>query len=529
VSLAELSSSIIVRSEHQYNREERWRLSLRKHLYELHENKPHVVNGSSAQHSLTGGVITALRHRNVTPLVVEKLSPLVDKEPMDQNSFQLALREVLSEDELAKHQSMILQYSSSAMRCHPIEGTDRFDRYLGFLDMRPNSMRSPLAMALLAPPRRFVHDRDCFVITGEYGPLFGATGFPCSVYSMHDPDTGGARCGQASVIMALGALADRGAGFLGSYTLTYLAKAQKAAPFTPPPSNPDCLAREVVAEADPPRGFEIGGLKPEEMCDLLKNRNVSPSLIVVPSRGKRQRSDYLAFRLIEAYVRARFPVIMAVNCVKWWWWRPRDEPHAVIVIGVRGSSSNPGDNSLIVHDPGYIPFLERPVGECLLAAYAYDKKDSVWMVAVADHDISRHAFDCITSLDRAMAGRFYDEFSPESPEEHRGYRIDLVLRDDLIPHIFRSNEFPDGRARFAQLRREIESRLPRVRFWCISAVTAKGNRWVWLFDATGSPRTAEGWSAMIQLAPSRPVGVVTFANQSGTEPTNLAFSCEEPS
>src|SRR5258708_7722782 len=35
VTLAEPSSSIVVRSEHQYNKDERGRLALRKHVYEL--------------------------------------------------------------------------------------------------------------------------------------------------------------------------------------------------------------------------------------------------------------------------------------------------------------------------------------------------------------------------------------------------------------------------------------------------------------------------------------------------------------
>jgi len=73
----------------------------------------------------------------------------------------------------------------SPVRCHCITDDDRFGRYLGFVDVRMNTIEAPLAMGLLVPPRHIRHDSRARCIAGEYSPLSGQPVFqvlftPCT-------------------------------------------------------------------------------------------------------------------------------------------------------------------------------------------------------------------------------------------------------------------------------------------------------------------------------------------------------------
>src|SRR5262249_35083668 len=133
VTLSEPTSSIVARSEHQYNKREYLRLSLRKHLYK-------VAGGEGAVFG---------------------------------------------------------------MDCADVGESDRFATYLGFIDLRFHSIESPLALGILAPPKRLREDRSTNLVTGFYGPIFGGPGFECSVYSMQDPKSGGSYCAQICIFMIL--------------------------------------------------------------------------------------------------------------------------------------------------------------------------------------------------------------------------------------------------------------------------------------------------------------------------------------
>ncbi|HYW81434.1 MAG TPA: hypothetical protein VE890_17750, partial [Thermoguttaceae bacterium] len=54
VTLTECSSSLMIRSEHQYNWNDRQRLSLRKHIHELNSDQPFPV-------AITAGIRQAIR------------------------------------------------------------------------------------------------------------------------------------------------------------------------------------------------------------------------------------------------------------------------------------------------------------------------------------------------------------------------------------------------------------------------------------------------------------------------------------
>ncbi len=317
VTLSEPSSTIVVRAEHLYNREERFRMSLRKHFYELELSGQNGVSNSArwTDYHISGASLDALKgtfheaRRKQNRSLVAKFQPLVTQQNgggqtfKDDADFETALTAILPRDDIralyepslktglevgadgllrlpsAAIEAVVtgldgqvesdvdgliddlrkyvvpqrystegdfkravssylspvdewflieklIDHAASALNCRQIhdgELGDRFGRYLGFIDLRLNSPFAPLAMGLLALPRRCINSAAHRFVTGEYGRIFGGPGFPCTLYVMHDPETGGAHCAQSTVIMSLAALSDRGARLTGSFTLTYLA------------------------------------------------------------------------------------------------------------------------------------------------------------------------------------------------------------------------------------------------------------------------------------------------------------------
>jgi hypothetical protein len=285
-------------------------------------------------------------------------------------------------------------------RCTPLDAGDRLGEYIGFVDLRQFYDVSPLALGLLAVPRSMREDPAITVITGDYGPLFGAHSFQSTVYSMQDPDTTGAMCAQICAIMVLGMLADRGAEIKGSFTLTYLAALQRQQRQQSLSGGLPAMLKRVDEEAgtDALFSFPVGGMSPRELRDVLQACGASADLICLDASDVRRGS-----RLIEAYIYAKFPVILAVDA---WTWKPKHlrpsepetSPHAVTVVGLRRDACGGDLPSLIVHDPASQPFWERKVSECFEAAYAMDKLNKLIIVGTADSGITRHANDCIEGL-----------------------------------------------------------------------------------------------------------------------------------
>ena len=103
--------------------------------------------------------------------------------------------------------------------------------------------------------------------------------------------------------MLLAMLSDRGANVLGSYDLTYLGRP----PFNVPVGNQDC----VFYQKGRKRAFEVDGMTFEEIVHLLQQPEcvASVSGVRLPLEWTNVRR---CKRLIEAYVSARYPVIMLV-------------------------------------------------------------------------------------------------------------------------------------------------------------------------------------------------------------------------
>lgn len=415
VTLAEPSSSIVVRSEHQYTDDVRHRFSIRKHLYEL----------------LSG--------------------PLPGGDPLD-----------------------CLDLPSDAM----------FGDYLGFVDLRAKCNKSPIAFGLLVPPRRYRVDPQAQVITGVYGPLFGSHGFDASVYSMQDPDLSGARCAHACAIMALGMLSDRGGQILGSYTLTCLAKNPPLDPRTLDEAGRDlsCLR---MSEKNLRGVFHVGNLQVEETLKLLAQPEcgVSPFHVdLLPSDSPR-----IAKRLLEAYIAARFPVILAVHNRTWYApFNPKKPPadtgHAVVVIGIRQCARDGDAVSLIVHDPGFMPFLECQADHCFESAYAYyegqgaqRKKGHLHMIPVADTRVVQDAAACLKSL------RDDPRFQPYCNAGSSGsdFRIRL-LRAQEVSSLFPVRVALDARQ---ALVKRLHDWCGLERHWCIAGYAGNVLSVLWIFPA----------------------------------------------
>lgn len=388
--LSESSSSIVIRSEHQFHQREDLRFSLRKHFYEVLEWGP-----------------------------LNKESPAYQSPGADRTTCFTHLNE---------------QYV--------------LGQYLGFLDLRLHFHKSPIAMSLLAIPRRLQADPDAYCITGEYGMLFAGPIFPCSPFSMQDPKTGGAKCAQACMIMVSTILADRGAVIHGSYDLTYLAKGSQAPRVGN--SDPTCLAGQ---ECKPLRTFAPTGLNLEQMTEIFRKRCfVSPSLIKLPAgiplakyrRLKPWVAENIATRIIHAYLQARFPIILGVDAVTWAAGmvapkpklssaaRPSDLNHAVTIIGYRRSSKHRHRaDCLIVHDPASYPYLDCTIEECYDAAWALGKADMrrqgldatfgpdatfLAFLAVADERIRYHLWDCIQDFVQEKDGPINPVHSDGRPD-----------------------------------------------------------------------------------------------------------------
>jgi hypothetical protein len=582
VTLSEPSATIVVRAEHLYNREERSRLCLRKHFYELEsEGQTDATNGARwTDYRITTAGLSALRGnfeatvrkrhagvlKSIEPLFIdnqgaertfddeaafatslhnalplseardrvlpwmkerlvvidgtrvrltaadlddlraeligqvptdvtdlfEKLSQnLGARDYQDEGDFKRAVSDYLSPTEEWELIEKLIDHAGSALNCRPIrdgDDGDRFGRYLGFIDLRLNSPLAPLAMGLLALPRRCVNSVAHRFVSGEYGRIFGGPGFPCTLYVMHDPETGGAHCAQSTVIMSLAALSDRGARLNGSFTLTYLAYRASARDVEPNDDNDECLRSPKLNNARPRQVFEVDGLTGEKIQEVLSEHQVSAQWVWLPRRGDEAQRRHLVFRLIEAYVEARCPVIILVDSKTWWSFADHDpEPHAITVVGVRGSSPNVEENGLICHDPGFAPYLERPFDDYFASAANYRDTGLVQLIVAADRRLLTHAMDCIWWLRTKTKSNFLTEYTPiKNDDTARDYRLQLIHRDDLLETLFVQSTSPAARRRFVELRAALIECTTDTRYWCVSTRGNDGTKH-WLFDAQIAP------------------------------------------
>lgn len=446
-TLAEPSTSVVVRSEQQFHGMDRQRFAQRRHLYEV------VKNGT----------------------------------PRDISRF--------------------------GIDCTELNQNDRLGEYLGFIDLRQHYNTAPLALGFLVEPSHMREDPNTFVITGKYAALFGGPpAFRSTVYSMQDhedeeagrPATIGAKCAQMCAIMTLGMLSDRKAEIKGSYTLTYMAWLLKQAGASKKADNKsgrmatDVLKRRYKKAADrvdmranpaPLAHFHAEGLYPYQLRDVLKVCNASSAWYEIdcepsPHENVCHVSDRLVTRLIEAYVYARYPVILAVDSLKWQRKEPFPEEqerlgHAATVVGIRREPEQNEPRSFIVHDPGDMPFRERTVPSCLCAMRAYRRDNTYSLIVAAEWSIKQHACECVRWLtsDPFESIEFSDYYFCISDTN---YRIILLNRNSmlrvLLPQVVRQREL------CSELRKWLT--LPLSRYWCICGYLNGQLKSVWLFNAS---------------------------------------------
>lgn len=552
VTMTETSSSIIVRSEHQYSRADRLRLGLRKHIHELCTSRPFSV-------VLTRGIVDAigkdlqllrgdqpqvsrevtnespcqfLSHSTITRIVdvlMDILNGRLDSDPPGNwwsDEEEKACDEIAKELrngvwELSPSQAKAWARQATAhifapMRCHDVAPTDSFGRYLGFVDLRLNSMISPLALGLLVTPRHLRHDDWVRCIEGEYSTLFGAAGFVSSVYSMHDPERGGSSCSQAAVIIATGVLSDRGAQVPGSYEATYMARGLNAGePIT------------------------IDGLNFPETLALLNKRELRTTATSFRRAVTPSWDRWLAERLIEAYVVARCPVLLFVGAKEWYGLQEEggDPNHCVAVVGFRrkrlGEKWSPSHRSispdfepsllshLVIHDPGYRPFSLWPLDQCFYASSHYRAQspeisnNSLNLVFVAADHIETHAYDCYKALVQNCGSLLHgneDGFwlkrylrGAIKGVSHWDLRFTLVHRDDIETQFFSSlgsiyaGDSDDSAFLKTELERtqsDIQGNFPNCLalgwYWAIAGYQEGRLRTLWLFNAEEKLFDSEG-------------------------------------
>lgn len=548
VSLAEPSSNIVVRSENLFNRDERHRLTLRKHFYEVR------AGSEKQQFLLSGGIIDGVceclrymkKRDDRFPLDLETidrvslaLHELVysdKKRPQevwhDIEEFRTAVVSALTGLKLPFASNNMVQthlewHASSPLGCLSIGNNVRFAKYLGFVDLRTHSPVSPVALALLVPPRDIRHDRDATLVTGQYGRLFGAHSFRSTVYSMHDPKSGGAHCAQACLMMVSSMLADRGVKIHGSYDLTFFS--EKDVPYS---HLADEQKQAALTDTGISRIFRVRGLTHGEMVSILNRdeSNASADGVFLEFDNEENWTNRrLAKRLVDAYISARCPAILLVHGGRWWG-TSQEGGHAVVVVGVRrGVTDQPRHGrqythevtELILHDPGHAPFLIRPMDECLDASFALGsitnktKCGGFSFVFAIDVNVRRHALNCVDALFKhdLLGWSRYVAVPPEAESElstsirgkmgashETDYDIRLVHRDDVPRtyccasynlHTARRKSRPDEYGTVDEKLRPFRIVYDRVRklkrgwYWCIAGYNRKDLEVMWLFSAEG--------------------------------------------
>lgn len=465
VSLLELSSSFVVRSEHHYSKDERRRLSLRKHLYE--EDSDGIPNFEIPETSFADIRFELEQYLGVRANP-DKINQLFERfaeinEWKTSQRFEGWLQPILDElfgpsDAVHILYQILMVYAEPTLRARPFHGKEKWGEYLGFVDLRMFSRSSPVAFALLVPPRCYRNDDAVSIICGNYSPIFGAPGFHSSAYAMHDPEAGGAKCSQAAVINCLTLLSDRGARLSGGYNLTYLGKERETFEGFDPNSTGCYYIPPSEDGVRPSNAIRVAGLMFDEVSRLLtpENCGLNNDAVRLPWKlgcvdlsGKMNdlssadsshpftfNSMRLAMRLIVGYLKARCPIILYVDSYSWYKQlilgfssiTNEENAHAVVLVGYRrakrslsdhadpvpgltdeygvrieGHGYYPDVSELIVNDPGFAPFQKLSIERCFEAAQNFDQTENGYpgqlhFHCVTPENVVTNAMDCIQSL-----------------------------------------------------------------------------------------------------------------------------------
>lgn len=477
VSLSEFVTSIIIRSEMMYSGRDTLRRTIRKHFYELERKKAdgeicisaYSINAVkfALSRQQKEGLLSEGARQKVIELLESKLTS--DLVVFDRDKLEAALNTLeLAGSDFDKSINAILRHAAAPAGCQPFT-EDRFGRYLGFVDLRiPASQayggEAPsgpvLAMGLLAPPKQLRHDNSCTLVTGSHGSIFGLPNFEATFYSMHSLVLGGGYCAQACIVMALGMLSDRGAVLAGTFDITVDATKQDNSAANPPP----CLSSTKPKPSDQ---FQVRALKVTEVNRVL-SRDVGALGTSCDSRtfllaerplhnGQRQFDLRKCKRLIQAYVGARYPILAFVNSsVLYAEEKTPGVPHCVVIVGMREwqrTSDAPlrHVSGVIVHDPGYMPYLSVDLNRLLEAAVKYDAASNAHGVAtltfVGEGRVKRHAYACLRWLEnhtdaasKYLLGMYASDYKvellefrdiPMSPDWARGNKAATDLKRKL--------------------------------------------------------------------------------------------------
>lgn len=452
-TLAEPSSSPVVRTEFLYRPELQFRNTLRKHVFEVFDSEPRTFLISKSTLQATREHLVAIFGNDLATfqkevdsffrVLSEQLlgngkkrigSEWAPKEAI--NKIEQALSNEVSVENIPRFRFACKFVLGSVLHCRTKKNISRLGRYLGFVDLRLYSSIASPAIALLVVPRYLRHDKEAFLITGNYGETFGAHGFESSIYSMQDPTSSDGKCVQSCTVMSLALLSDRGARVIG--TIDVSARGLPVEDKYKPRHSDDAKKNGVT------KVRVLAGLSAASLTKLL---NKDPWLGVSAElfSAKFEQEDRYLYcrlfvRLVAAYVHARCPVILFVENGYLKEGKPKSNLHAVLVCGLRyGQIINDEyhlgkrrPSELIIHDPSSAPFMVRPVEELLVASIQAKSHltDYNWggidAVLLGDKAITRSAFNCYKYLISTCSDAYECLTSLDCD-----YDIRLISKDDI--------------------------------------------------------------------------------------------------
>ena len=402
VTMSEPSSSVVVRSEHQFNREERLRLSMRKHFYELESPRSNTVANACeslqdddrfgrylgfvdlrmypTEAPLAMGLLTPprrFRHNDRVNLALGEYGPIFGGPSFSSSVY--AFQDPESGGAYCSHSSMVMALAALSDRGALLAGAFTLAYVAALVSQKPKSTNSGTdCVGVYATPKlTFSVDPITPEELSEVFAKFEATALDIRLY--------------ISIDEAYGRLFEK---LVRAYVTARL---------------PIILYVDSVA------------WWPEKRDELMK----------------RAFEDYeqKEGRKIDDAERMNLCTRTANGDAKVW-----PEAHTINIVGYRQRADGRGLISLIVHDPGSRPYFERSLEFCIAAACdipGYSGQLSA--VLAGPSRLRAHATKCIEWLCRpSIKGSRshsldYELFQGYYRAQYGSdYDIQLVHRNDII-------------------------------------------------------------------------------------------------
>lgn len=369
VSLAETSSNLVVRDEQHLLSGELRRPSIRKHVFEGCR-LPFSRDTKWITRAIVLQAIQVLQSPQGIDLRTSYLGPLQEVESSMQANDVLSLQDLETRIFTAQlndpnsptlllpgHKSLFDvekglfgNLGHQGLPCLDTSEIERLGKYVGYVDLRLSSPESPIAFAVLAPPRHLRHSPEFKIVQSELGTIFGGPAIYGTAFAMVDPQMGGGCCSTAAILMAVANLADRGGRPIGHLDTTAIASQEK--PYAS--ENPKCVKNNNF------KAIQSIGLDCGEVNEFLKRDSINVSSYVGHVADRE-----LLLKLIKAYVDARCPLLLWVDAKKLWKAlqsyphvdndfdidQLQDSTHMVVVVGYSIEK-----RELVIHDPSYQPY-----------------------------------------------------------------------------------------------------------------------------------------------------------------------------